>query len=538
MPDLACLQAFGTGGLSSTKVFEMVAGSLLFALAASAIVSHIVRFRYRAWVARLMALDTVLPRPAAWWQSTRGRDGGGAADVRPLPGSAAAPEIRAAQVERRLTRATLVAWAAFSLCAAAFAGVLGQSQTIAMRLAYAAVAALLATGPALANLPPRWSRRALGLGTLALAAGGTLGTALEHDGSDSWAEILGGAAALALIYVAMLHRSLRGQVLPLFVVSAVAMVVIFVPLTWLEMRVGNCLSAAGDAGASTTVLGVAFAMLALPALWVGFRVLDGLLWLRDRGWFSDVSLPSFAALGVAALAWLVGAPAFESGSVTATVASLPLLWLVVTAVAYAAALGPRPPAAAAPQLLMLRVFAQRIRQHALLDHIQQRWRCVGPVHQIGGPDLAGLNVDLDECSMYLSGQLHELFVPEEASAEHLRSRLGTRADREGRFRINEVFCFNTAWRSTVAQLMSLSDAVVLDLRGFTAHRRGTAYEIGLIGHADLLARVVAVGDIYTNWRDVESLLREAGADPAQLARFDEAHGADALFERLLAVAAR
>jgi hypothetical protein len=34
------------------------------------------------------------------------------------------------------------------------------------------------------------------------------------------------------------------------------------------------------------------------------------------------------------------------------------------------------------------------------------------------------------------------------------------------------------------------------------------------------------------------LLADAGADPAQLARFDEREGIDALFDRLLAVAAR
>jgi hypothetical protein len=67
---------------------------------------------------------------------------------------------------------------------------------------------------------------------------------------------------------------------------------------------------------------------------------------------------------------------------------------------------------------------------------------------------------------------------------------------------------------------------------------GTAFEIGLLGHAALLARVVAIGDVYTNWRDVEALLRDVGADPAQLARFDEREGSDALFDRLLAVAAR
>jgi hypothetical protein len=339
---------------------------------------------------------------------------------------------------------------------------------------------------------------------------------------------------LAVIYVALLHRSLRGQVLPVFVVAAVAMLALALPALLLDARIEACV----DVGDAATTRSLFIVVMMLPALWIGFRALAGLLWLVERGWFSDISLPSFVALGVGALAWVAGAPAVEAERVSATVAVLPLLWLALAALAYAAALGQRPAAVAAPQLLMLRVFAQRSRQHALLEAIQQRWRAVGAIHQIGGPDLAALNVDVDECAMYLTGRLHELFLPEAVGAERLRSLLRTRPDREGRFAINEVFCFNTAWRATVEQLMRLSDAVVLDLRGFTGHRRGTAYEIGLLGHEGLLARVVAIGDVYTNWRDVEALLGDAGAEPAQLARFDEREGIDALFERLLAVAAR
>jgi len=535
MRDLACLRDGVVAAPSLGDAFGWIVGLVLLALAAAASVSPIVRGRYRARVARLMALEQVLPRPAAWWQRIlRGADRAAPAAFATAAWGVAELRARAALVERRLTRATLVAWAAFAIFAAAVAGVLGQSQAVVMRLADGAVAALFAVGPVLANLPPRWSRHALSLGALALAAGAALGTAIDPAGLDSIGDIVLGAAVLAVIYVTLLHRSLRGQVLPVFVVTVGTMLVLFVPVLLFEGRLRAC-DAAGEAADPRALLVV---VLLLPALWVGFRVLAGVLWLGERGWYSDVSLPSFVALGVGALAWVTGAPAVETNQVSATVAALPVLWLAVTALAYAIALGRRPPDASAPQLLMLRVFAQRSRQHAMLDSIQQRWRCVGPVHQIGGPDLAALNVDLDECALYLTGRLHERFLPEAASATQLQSLLRTRADREGRFAINEVFCFNTAWRHTVEQLMHLSDAVVLDLRGFTGHRRGTAYEIGLLGHAALLARVVAIGDVYTNWRDVEALLHDAGADAAQLVRFDEREGIDALFDRLLAVAAR
>ncbi len=537
MPQLACLQADSASAALAGGVFMPLVGLVLLALAAAAAVSPLVRARYRARVARLMALDEVLPRPDAWWQRARRI----AAPVASSTSEAATRDAadwreRVRRVERRLTRATLVAWAAFALFAAALAGVLGRPTSLAMRAGDAAVLALFAVGPALANLPGRWSRRALGLGTAALAAAVVLGTAFDPVGDDGLLAFATTALVLAAICIALLHPSLRGQVLPLFVVMTVAGFAFIVAALFVVAHLGDC--------AVTTVPTVAYGanvvvlVLSLPAIWIGFRALGGLLWLGERGWFSDVSLPSFAALGVGALVWVAGAPAMDPDRVPATLAGLPVLWLAVVAVAYAVALGRRAPESAAPQLLMLRVFARRSRQYALLDALQQRWRCLGAVHQIGGPDLAAFNVDLDECAMYLTGRLHELFLPEAMSAERLRSVLRTGADREGRFRINEVFCFNTAWRATVEQLMRLSDAVVLDLRGFTQQRRGTAYEIGLLGHAALLTRVVAIGDGATNWGDVDALLRDAGADPAQLARSDERDGVDALFDRLLAVAAR
>jgi hypothetical protein len=103
-----------------------------------------------------------------------------------------------------------------------------------------------------------------------------------------------------------------------------------------------------------------------------------------------------------------------------------------------------------------------------------------------------------------------------------------------------VFCFNTAWRSTVVQLMQLSDVVVLDLRGLTAQREGTGFEISQLARHRLLDRVVALGDDSTDWRHVDALLQAEACAPTQLQRIALAAGdqQDALFQQLLQVAAR
>ena len=243
MFDLSCLRDSGVATPSSGDLFGWIVGIVFLGLVTAAIASPVVRARYRARVTRLMALEQVQPRPAAWWQRAHRRDDDLAVSA-PAPSrpDAAALRARAAEVERRLTRATLIAWLVFALFAAAVAGVLGQSQSFAMRLADGVVAALFAVGPVLANLPrPRWSRRALLLGAVALVGGGVLGTAIDPVGGDSAGDIALGAVVLAAIYVALLHRSLRGQILPLLIVCVGAMLVLFVPALMLDASIDACI---------------------------------------------------------------------------------------------------------------------------------------------------------------------------------------------------------------------------------------------------------------------------------------------------------
>ncbi len=552
--DVSCLQAAGgAADDASSSLFNTVAALLLVAFAGAAIVSPVVRSRYRRWVARLMAFEQVLPRPPSWWT----RDGDAVPFGAPAATTTATPTsltARIAEVERRIIRATLIAWGMFSLFGVAVAGVLGETTGATSCLLYGVAVALLAIGPVLTNLPDRWSRKALVVGVLAATVGAVLLQTLDRE-PDSLGDIVLGALVLGAAYFVMFHRSLSGQVMPLFVALGVCALVFFVPLLLLDAHARDCYDAGIDAAAAAVrqqlgettlvrrmnlpgpVLLLAATTFGTLGVWLAFRALGGLIWLDEHGWFSELSLASFLTLALVALVLVLGTTADPSAGMSPIVAALPLVWLGVTAGAYAWALGPRGAPAAAPQLLILRVFAQKSRQHRLLDRMEQRWRYLGPVHQIGGPDLVALNVDLHECTMFLAGRLHELFLPEATSAGQLRSRLRLLADREGRFRVNEVFCFDTAWRASVAQLMHLSEVIVLDLRGFTHQREGTGYEVGLLAQGGLLARVIAVRDAATKGSEVEALVRAAGADPKQLAWIDEGAGVDALFERLLAVAA-
>ena len=145
-------------------------------------------------------------------------------------------------------------------------------------------------------------------------------------------------------------------------------------------------------------------------------------------------------------------------------------------------------------LLMLRVFSPDPTRQRLLDQIASRWRYLGPVRMIGGPDLAINNVEPDEFLAFVSGRTRRLFINgHEDLAERIRS-LETRADRDARYRVDEFFCFDDTWRPTVSQLLALCDAVVMDLRSFGTKNQGSTHELQLLASRGALGRTVLLVD--------------------------------------------
>jgi hypothetical protein len=87
--------------------------------------------------------------------------------------------------------------------------------------------------------------------------------------------------------------------------------------------------------------------------------------------------------------------------------------------------------------------------------------------------------------------------------------LDIRPDLDGRFRVNMFFCFDDAWRMTVARLIRESDAILMDLRGFTQANRGCAEELrALFGEAPA-ERTLLVIDASTDLPQLESALAAA-----------------------------
>lgn len=147
------------------------------------------------------------------------------------------------------------------------------------------------------------------------------------------------------------------------------------------------------------------------------------------------------------------------------------------------------------RLLLLRVFGYQRRTEQLFDAIGQRWRLEGSVNMIAGADLAGRTIDPGDIVSFAGGQLHDQFVQDGGDLRRRLDSLDEIRDPDGRFRVNEFFCYDDTWRPTLESLLLRSDAVLMDLRGFTRDNSGCLFELQkLVQHHKLDCSLFVVDD--------------------------------------------
>ena len=157
-------------------------------------------------------------------------------------------------------------------------------------------------------------------------------------------------------------------------------------------------------------------------------------------------------------------------------------------------------------LLLLRVFGHRVRSRTLLDNLGQRWRQIGPINLIGAPDVAVTNLEPDDLIRFWLGRAGELFVQDKADLiERLRS-LDAQPDPDGRYRLNELFCYDNTWKETVTQLARGADAILMDLRGFGRSNKGCEFELGVLMSEVALSKTLFLVDDTTDLALLQRLL--------------------------------
>jgi hypothetical protein len=166
-------------------------------------------------------------------------------------------------------------------------------------------------------------------------------------------------------------------------------------------------------------------------------------------------------------------------------------------------------AAPGHRLLVLRVFALGRRSRRLFDRLAERWRYVGSVQLIAGPDLATSTVEPHEFFDFLRRRLATRFIASETEVEAHVSQIDIAPDHDGRFRVTDFFCHDHVWRTVLGRLARDSEVVLMDLRGFSQANAGCTYEIGELLNVVPLDRIVLVVDQHTDERFLSQTLAAA-----------------------------
>ncbi|MEO6897309.1 MAG: hypothetical protein ABI218_11760 [Caldimonas sp.] len=149
-------------------------------------------------------------------------------------------------------------------------------------------------------------------------------------------------------------------------------------------------------------------------------------------------------------------------------------------------------------LLLLRVFGDTARTESLFDRIASRWQLFGPVTMIAAPDVVARVVDPGDMLRFFTGNLRASFVQSHDDLARRFATLDVAPDGDGRYRVSEFCCRDDTWQATIVALIVRADAVVMDLRGFTAARHGCEFELRELAARLDPRRVVLVVDASTD----------------------------------------
>jgi hypothetical protein len=165
----------------------------------------------------------------------------------------------------------------------------------------------------------------------------------------------------------------------------------------------------------------------------------------------------------------------------------------------------------APRLLLLRSFSIGKESERLLDSLEKHWRRIGSIQMIAGYDLASRTIEPHELLDFASGKLARRFIDGPPALEQRMAERDTAPDADGRYRVNDFFCYDNAWRLALTRLVGDSDVVLMDLRGFSRKNAGCVFEIEQLAALAPLAKVIFLVDARTDDGLLRETLRNAAA---------------------------
>lgn len=371
----------------------------------------------------------------------------------------------------------------------------------------------------------RWVWAGFAAGLVCVAVGTLLSGSLDLTETAAAVAVL---AVLGMMLLAFMRPSVRGAGPPL-VAALIVCWLTLCALFGLGLAVENWLdgSNASTADESITamewaiVLPIAVLMVAAAA-WVGWRTLPRMARRYAQKRYSEVQLALAAYWGLITAhgTGLVLMSTFDDKQPNAEAFTLAVLlmltwWLWRWAQRLALKWPMRKPPPALPPMLLLRVFKPSARSEEFMDRFLARWRFVAPVWMIAGPDLAGAYMEPDEFFAFMDRSLHARFITQPTQVPERLAALDNARDPDGRFRVNDLYCANTTWKTTVLAMIEQAGVIVLDLREYTRQRAGTRFELRELLARAPLAQVILLIDerdsVEALREEIDVLWREAAA---------------------------
>src|ERR1051325_271525 len=281
---------------------------------------------------------------------------------------------------------------------------------------------------------------------------------------------------------------------------------------------------------------LAFGALQGFLIWLIFRLFA---WLLQRRWLTTellqthllwVWLTCFYELWIVYTAMYSNGVVVACGLVVAVVLYLAVLHFLLSRIrSQRSQTAPR-------RLLLLRVFGGADKREDLLDHLDDTWRRIGAVDLIGAPDVASRTLNASMLEAFLLRRSDEQFLRSEDDVDRRIANPRSAIEADARYPVDPAFCYPDLWQIAVAGLARGADVVLMDLRGFTASRTGSAWEFAYLLQHFEFRRIVLIGDQHTKFealRHVVPVSREF-----TVLSFDRKSDKNrlALFDRLLSAA--
>jgi hypothetical protein len=122
-------------------------------------------------------------------------------------------------------------------------------------------------------------------------------------------------------------------------------------------------------------------------------------------------------------------------------------------------------------LLVLRAYGPGARTEQLMETVGRQWRTIGPIHLLAAPDSVVTNLDLGEFARMFTGRSRTMYA---------RALPDDLLDRDGTWRINDVFRHGDSWQQTVADLVGRSHAILMDGSAEGERNEGIRWERELL----------------------------------------------------------